>query len=42
MRAEFRELRKEIASMQRTMIFGFVSMSAAIVAGFGRDSATQV
>jgi hypothetical protein len=51
-RAEFREVRTEIRelrsemnarfdAMQRTMIYGFVSLSAAMLAGFG-GIATQL
>jgi hypothetical protein len=34
MDAGFRELRGELGTLQRTMIFCFVSFSSAILAGF--------
>ena len=35
LRGEFAELRGEIRWGQRAMVFGFISMTTAILAGFG-------
>jgi hypothetical protein len=33
--ADIRELRVEIATVQRTMVQGFIALTAAMLAGFG-------